>query len=226
MSFITKAELLHEIWSSKLTGCEIIDPDHTRPDAIVESLSEVSGIWDKASDTGMTVRLVTRSHIPVRSGFGKGKFGNLEGRVSFEPFILYRFDRMSDGTPGEPRITVRSHYRNGQYSPEHWRLTRKMVQLLMRMVSAYARKGSWRNYSYVDEMESSALLNLSQEVLKFDENKTDNPHAYITRCMQNAFIRELRNQKKHAVLADELRMDAGLAPSYAAHDRHRAVIDK
>jgi DNA-directed RNA polymerase specialized sigma24 family protein len=89
------------------------------------------------------------------------------------------------------------------------------------MVEKYGKKSNWNGYSYREEMEGEAILNLSQNVLKFNEAKSDNPHAYISMCMKTTFIRELRKQHKQAHIKDELMMMEGLTPSHGRQLDHQ-----
>lgn len=207
-TFVRQKDLLAEIWKSKLSYCLVLEPEFTTPDQIVTDLGQVT-VPDQ------TIRLDTHEHMALATGddIGKGKLGHLEGVVSFDPFILYRSYLTPDGKIAF-REVARSHQREG-------RVTNKLGRMLVTMTESYARRGSWRNYSYVDEMRQEALLNLCQNVLRFNDAKTNNAHAYITRCLQTAFIRELRKQQKQGIIKDEIMMILGENPSYAAYDRHK-----
>lgn len=186
---VTKRALLEEIWKSKLSYCEILDPAHVHPDVTVTDLSEVT-------TPGLTIRLD----------------GAPNGNGVFDPFDLYR-SHLDDAGKIAFRLTARSHQRTPKQA-----VTNKLGALLLEMTESYGRKGNWRGYSYVEEMKSEALVNLCRNVLKYNESKSDNPHAYITRCMQTSFIRELRQQKKQASIRDVMLMDAGMSPSHGADD--------
>lgn len=198
---VTKRELKREIWASKLTYCQIIEPAYTTPDICVADLKEVTA-------PGLTIRVNTDEHLKRADVQGKGNHGHLDGEISFDPFILYRSFALPNGKIVF-KETVRSHQRKG-------RLTNGMGILMMAMAESYARRGNWRGYTYVDEMVSAALVNLTLNVLKFNETKSDNPHAYITRCLQTSFIRELGIQKKQGEIKDSVAVMNGLTPSYSA----------
>lgn len=210
MAKVYKRDLLAEIWKSKLSYCQIHDKDFITPDQIVSDLSEVT-------DHGITVRHDTDKHIPLATATGKGKHGHLEGQIGFVPFILYRTSLDAKGKLAFKEV-ARSHHRNGIFNPSPPRsgMTPKLAQLLMTMVESYSRKGNWRGYSWIDDMRSEALVNLTMNVLKFDESKSDNPHAYITRCIETTFLRELRKHKRQGEIRDTLLMEEGLKPSHAA----------
>jgi hypothetical protein len=68
--------------------------------------------------------------------------------------------------------------------------------------------------TYLDEMKSQALLQLSQVGLQFDESKSDNPFAFYTQIMRNCFVRVLNLEKKSQNIRDDLLIMAGATPSY------------
>lgn len=210
MAKVTKRELLEEIWKSKLSYCQVHDRQHTIPDVIVGDLGEVT-------EPGLTIRHDTDAHIPLASALGKGKHGHLEGQIGFVPFILYRSSLDASGKLTFKEV-ARSHHRHGIFDPAPPRsgITPKLAMMLMTMVASYSRKGNWRGYSWIDDMGSEALVNLTMNVLKFDESKSDNPHAYITRCVETTFLRELRKHKRQGEIRDVMLSDAGMKPSFSA----------
>lgn len=110
--------------------------------------------------------------------------------------------------------------------------------MLMQMVENYSWKGSFRGYSYRQEMVSEALVQLVSPgtrnpippVLRFDATKAAklditkplpngakrqvNGFAYCTSIIYHAFLRFLNKEKQHAELRDDLRVMAGVNPSY------------
>lgn len=74
--------------------------------------------------------------------------------------------------------------------------------------------------SYVDEMRSHALLQLSQIGLQFDESKSDNPFAFYTTAIKNCFTRVLNLERRNQNIRDEMLMMAGASPSYTKQVEH------
>lgn len=70
--------------------------------------------------------------------------------------------------------------------------------------------------TYVDEMKSQALLQLSQVGLQFDESRseTPNPFAYLTQVITNSFMRILNIEKKNQNIRDDMLIMHGAAPSH------------
>jgi DNA-directed RNA polymerase specialized sigma24 family protein len=63
-------------------------------------------------------------------------------------------------------------------------------------------------------MRAHALIQLTQVGLKFNEAKSDNPFAYLTAIVNNAFIRQLKKEKIQGDIKNELREYAGLDGSF------------
>ena len=68
--------------------------------------------------------------------------------------------------------------------------------------------------SYVDEMRSHALLQLSQMALQFDESKSDNPFAFYTTTIRNSFTRILNLERRNQDIRDDMLIVAGVSPSH------------
>ena len=75
-------------------------------------------------------------------------------------------------------------------------------------------RANWRNYSYIDEMRSTALVQLAQIGLYFDESKGSNPFAYYTSSLTNSFLGVLNNEKRTQNIRDDLLQDHGYMPSF------------
>jgi hypothetical protein len=70
--------------------------------------------------------------------------------------------------------------------------------------------------TYIDEMKSQALLQLSQVGLQFDESRSDspNPFAYYTQTITNSFMRILNVEKKNQNIRDDILIMNGATPSW------------
>jgi hypothetical protein len=71
--------------------------------------------------------------------------------------------------------------------------------------------------TYLEEMKSQALLQLSQIGLQFDESRSEvpNPFAYYTAALANSFTRILNIEKKNQNIRDDLLTMHGAMPSYS-----------
>jgi hypothetical protein len=62
-------------------------------------------------------------------------------------------------------------------------------------------------------MRSQALLQLSLVGLQFNEARSDNPFAYYTVTVSNAFTRVLNLEKRNQNIRDDMLVMAGVTPS-------------
>ena len=85
--------------------------------------------------------------------------------------------------------------------------------MFLKLCKRYATRANWRGYTANDEMQSQALLQLSQIGLQFDESKSDNPFAYYTAAITNSFTRILNIEKKNQNIRDDLLELAQMKPS-------------
>jgi DNA-directed RNA polymerase specialized sigma subunit len=94
-------------------------------------------------------------------------------------------------------------------------ITEQLGKYFMLLVDRIGQKGNWRNYSYLDDMKSAALLNLcSGAWSKFDINSPSSPFSYYTTCIERSFIQYLTKQHKQRDILDEIKMANGLDPSF------------
>jgi len=82
--------------------------------------------------------------------------------------------------------------------------------------------------TYLDEMKSQALLQLSQIGLQFDESRseTPNPFAYYTAALTNSFTRVLNIEKKNQNIRDDLLTMHGATPSYTRQSENEIASKK
>lgn len=231
-TYLNNRELLKEIHNSKKSYSYFISDEYADFDAIAPSAKAITPEFAQATfrdlqakrvnrttkthPDQLVFRVMTYEHIPLdgdratrsRSAAGKG-----HTRVNFPPFKHYV---LRDGQPVE---VGRSHWKdgldNGAFSATHGKMTNKLASMFMMLVRRYADRGNWRGYSYREEMESAALLQLSQVGLMFDESKGSNPFAFYTTTARNCFVRVLNTEKAGQQLRDELLMDAGYMPSWS-----------
>ncbi|RYF43306.1 MAG: hypothetical protein EOO38_18950 [Cytophagaceae bacterium] len=230
--YITNKDLLREIHRSKVTFCVFTQPEFADYDVIVSDLELVTPellalVLDKKQNPrgkiqptktfvveDIVVRLMTHEHIPLDPD-RKRKARNTDvsyARTNFPPFKHFV---QRDGKLIE---VGRSHWKGdietGEFCLDKGRLGDSLAVMFMMLVERYARRGNWRGYTYVDEMRSHALLQLSQVGLQFDESKGDNPFAFFTTTIHNCFTRVLNVEKKNQNIRDDMLIVAGVAPSY------------
>lgn len=178
---------------------------------------------------GMVVRIMTYEHIPrleeheLRGNPKKEK--DFHHTLNFAPYKHYVIETDIENTEDFDanelvlREVGRSHWRNalenGEFCVTHGRTTDRLGAMYLKLVDKYGQKPNWRGYSYLEEMQAQALIQLSHAGLKFEESKSQNPFAYYTSTMKNSFLRILHEEKKNQLIRDELLMRDGHRPSHA-----------
>lgn len=176
-------------------------------------LADVKIDPDTISIDDIVIRVMTFDHIPLENRKNKPKSkADLHTKCNFPPFKHYGY---IDNVWQE---TARSHWQGdlvtGKFSLQSGRMTNKLGAMMIMICKRYSTKTNWRGYSYVDEMQSNALVQLSQIGLYFDESKGNNPFAYYTSVLSNNFTGVLNSEKKVQSLRDDLLQSAGYLPSY------------
>jgi hypothetical protein len=171
--------------------------------------------WKKIDKTEVVFRIMTYDHVPLQPGRKKTikTVADSHVQLNFPPFQHWRYT-----SDGELICVGKSHWEggleNGWFNKEHGTLTNKLVRQFMKLIQRYAQRSNWRYYTYNDEMQGTALLNMSQMCLKFDESKSQNPFAYYTAVITNSFTRVLNTEKKGQKIRDDILEANGLNPSY------------
>ena len=166
-------------------------------------------------DDEVVFRVMTYEHIPLEPGRKKNpkQQADHHTRCNFPPFQHFRFNDKD-----ELIIVGKSHWEggmeNGYFNKDHGKINNNLAKMFMKLCERYATRSNWRGYTYNDEMRSTALLQLSQIGLQFDESKSQNPFAYYTAAITNSFTRVLNLEKRNQIIRDDILEEAGLNPSY------------
>ena len=67
---------------------------------------------------------------------------------------------------------------------------------LMRIATKLSNKPNFCNYSYKDEMICDGIENCIMHIKNFNPERSQNPFAYFTQIINNAFIRRIKKEKK------------------------------
>ena len=169
----------------------------------------------KIEKTDLVFRVMMFDHIPMDDERKKNPKTTADhhSKVNFPPFQHYRFDKK------DKLVCVgKSHWKgglqNGKFSIDHGRMTNDLAKMFLLLTQRYGTRGNWRGYTYNDEMQGQALMQLSQIGLQFDESKSENPFAYYTAAITNSFTRILNVEKKNQALRDDILQENGMAPSH------------
>ena len=168
---------------------------------------------DSIDENDLVVRIMTFEHIPLEQRKNKPKtVADHHSRCNYPPFKHVRLKK------GEWSEVLRSHWEgglgNGHFSIDHGTITPKLAKMFMMLCQRYSMRSNWRGYTYVDEMRSQALLQLSQIGLQFDESKSQNPFAYYTAAITNSFTRVLNLEKRNQNIRDDILEMNDYNPSY------------
>ena len=169
----------------------------------------------KIAKTDLVFRAMMFDHIPLDEERKKNpkQTADHHSKVNFPPFQHFRYDK------NDKLICVgKSHWvggmENGNFSSDHGKITNSLAMMFMKLCERYGTRANWRGYTYNDEMQSQALMQLSQIGLQFDESKSENPFAYYTAAITNSFTRILNIEKKNQAIRDDLLEMNNMNPSF------------
>ena len=188
-----------------------------------QKMSDFTVSARKIEKTDLVFRVMTFEHVPLDDERKKNPKSRADhhSKVNFPPFQHYRLDKK-----GKPVCVGKSHWvggmSNGYFSTDHGQMTNKLALMYMKLCERYGTRSNWRGYTYNDEMQSQALMQLSQIGLQFDESKSDNPFAYYTAAITNSFTRILNMEKKNQNIRDDLLEMNDMMPSYTRQAKAEA----
>tara|TARA_Y100000592_G_C5409404_1_gene287324 strand:+ start:183 stop:1052 length:870 start_codon:yes stop_codon:yes gene_type:complete len=178
----------------------------------------------KIDKTDLVFRVMMFDHIPMDDERKKNPKSTADhhSKVNFPPFQHYRFDKK-----GKLVCVGKSHWvggmSNGYFSIDQGKMTNQLALMYMKLCERYGTRANWRGYTYNDEMQSQALMQLSQIGLQFDESKSDNPFAYYTAAITNSFTRILNIEKKNQAIRDDLLEFNGMMPSFTRQNENETA---
>jgi hypothetical protein len=177
----------------------------------------------KIKKTDLVFRVMTFDHITTDSERKKNPKTRADHhtKVNFPPFQHYRIN-----DKGQLVCVGKSHWvggmSNGHFSNDHGKITPTLAHMFLKLAERYSQRSNWRGYTYVDEMRSQALVQLSQIGLQFDESKSENPFAYYTAAITNSFTRILNIEKKNQNIRDDILEMNEMMPSYTRQAKNES----
>ena len=168
----------------------------------------------KIDKLDLVFRVMMYDHIPFDSKRKRNPKTEADRhtKVNFPPFQHYKIDKK-----GKLYCVGKSHWvgglSNGHFDCHHGRITNNLAKMYMKLCERYGTRANWRGYTYNDEMQSQALMQLSQIGLQFDESKSENPFAYYTAAITNSFTRILNIEKKNQNIRDDILEQHHMMPS-------------
>lgn len=122
--------------------------------------------------------------------------------------------------PDTPAFTGKYYLTNATLLPEvikckkAGKISNKLAQMLMLLTDRYSKSSKFGGYTFREDMVSEALINLCQNALKFDPEKSSNPFAFYTTSIHHSFLQFLNNEKKHRNIRDKMLIELGENPSF------------
>ena len=133
-------------------------------------------------------------------------------KVNFPPFQHWKYDKKGNLT-----CIGKSHWEgglhNGKFNKDVGKATNKLALMWMKLCERYGTRGNVRGYTYNDEMQGQAILQLAQIGLQFDESKSNNPFAYYTAAVTNSFVRIINIEKRNQNIRDDILEMNNMMPS-------------
>ena len=77
-------------------------------------------------------------------------------------------------------------------------IPRYIGECFMKIAAGVAMKHNFRNYSFLDDMQSHAVENCVRKVLKFDPEVSTNPFSYYTQSVWYSFLDIIMREKKES----------------------------
>jgi len=177
----------------------------------------------KVKKTDLVFRVMMFDHVTMDSERKKNPKTRADHhtKVNFPPFQHYRINEK-----GQTVCVGKSHWiggmNNGHFSNDHGKITPNLANMFLKLAERYSQRSNWRGYTYVDEMRSQALMQLSQIGLQFDESKSENPFAYYTAAITNSFTRILNIEKKNQNIRDDILEMNEMMPSYTRQAKNES----
>lgn len=106
------------------------------------------------------------------------------------------------------------------------KLTDEMARMFMSLVKRYATIPRFSGYSYNEDMQSHALLILTEMWRKFDGTRFNNPFAYYTQIVHNAFHQLDNKERRQRDVRDAILVDYGKNPSFNYEERYRNSLEE
>jgi len=177
-------------------------------------LSECEIDYRKIDKDDLVFRVMTYEHVPDEPGRKRNPKTVADGKikVNFPPFQHWKYDRK-----GNLICVGKSHWeggmQNGRFNKEAGKATNELAKMWMKLCERYGTRGNVRGYTYYDEMQGQAILQLAQIGLQFDESKSNNPFAYYTAAVTNSFVRIINIEKRNQNIRDDILELNNMMPS-------------
>lgn len=193
--------------------------DNTSNEEIIkEKTLKIDSIKNEIKENEKIIRLNKLNKIKQEPYKDKNKLLK-EEVLSIKDEIKELSKQFSENIMKYGKEILRSHWsgdtiETGHFDVSQGNLSEGLVIMIMMLVSKYARSGNWASYTFRDDMESAALLQLCDTALKFEEVKGNNVFAYLTQIASNKFTYILNTEKNQRKIKSKLMQQAGYDATY------------
>lgn len=116
---------------------------------------------------------------------------------------------------------------NAQLLPEVLRakelgkVTPELAVMMQKIAERYAMSKNFAHLSFREDMVAAGVLNLLQNGLKFNPEKSNNPFSYYTQCLYHSSLQVIADEKKQRQIRDDLLLDSGFDASMSYMENER-----
>ena len=141
-------------------------------------------------------------------------------------FLIYIIDKEKEASTMAKKKKKKNYINNKDLlaevikSKEAGKMTDEFGKMMLVLVKRYSSQGCYSGYTYVDDMESYALMTVCKVWNSFKPEKSDNPFAYFTQTIKRAFWQYLNQESRHRDIRDEMLMQEGELPSHTYVDKY------
>lgn len=149
----------------------------------------------------------------------KNEIDNLKNEIIFET------DLFNVSIRPYLKEILRSHWtgkiiNEGHLTYTKGRITDKLAQMIIMLAERYIKAGNWSGYTYTDDMKATGIAHLCEVILKFDASQSNNPFAYMTRCVTMSYISVLNKEKEQRSMKSIMMQDMGYDASFGEQNRN------
>lgn len=160
----------------------------------------------------LVVRVFTYKHIedkPEEEIKKRKTVADEKTKLNFPPYMHYGYYN------GKFQCVAKSHHdKNENFSIHHGNINDKLALAFIKLCARYASRYNWRGYSYSDDMQGKALVQLTSVGLQFNELFSSNPFSYYTSTIKHSFTVVLNEEKHMQEIRDDLLVDNDQSPSW------------
>lgn len=107
-------------------------------------------------------------------------------------------------------LELLKEYNEKKIKEPNTRVPEGIGKAIILIANKLASRYNFQNYTYKDEMISDGILKALEAVNNFDSNKSNNPFAFFTQIIFNAFIVRIKKEKAYKRMQKKLLFESDL----------------